>query len=638
MLVKMLNMKKYFDFSNIRGDLFGGLTAGIVALPLALAFGEQSGLGAAAGLYGAAFIAFFAALFGGTPSQISGPTAPMTALSMVIIASLFQAYPQDYSQALAVILMVFLLAGLFQILFGILKIGMYIKYIPYTVVSGFMSGIGVIILITQIPPLLGYYSANDEEIVKQMRPQAEQIILNRILVEDAHDDVLVLQEFNEAAEHAKAVTEQDIREESEKLAARQSKGVYGAIKTLPNALRHINWIEFILAISTIIIIYGFKRITKFLPSTLVALLVVSGVAYGFGLDYVLIQEIPKGLPFFHSEIFTSFDFFALAPFFLTALMLSLLGAIDSLLTSVVADNMTKTQHKPNQELIGQGIGNSIAAFFGGLPGAGATIRTVVNIQSGGKTKISGMVSGILLFLILISLGPVASKIPAAVLAGILITVGIGVMDYRGLKALPKMEPHARVILLTVLLLTVFWQLVYAVVIGLIISTFIFLKRMADNTAQAVAKDDMLHNPDNEFIWADEDHIPIEIRERIIIERLSGPLFFGMSFDFRNKMAELIDLKVLVIRMKYVPFIDQSGVFALADTITDLRKRGVLVLLTGLGKQVSKRLHRMNILPDLVKEEHTFESLHECAEFLRNLLEHEGLELELKKQSEPSSSA
>src|SRR5690606_26673254 len=218
------------------------------------------------------------------------------------------------------------------------------------------------------------------------------------------------------------------------LAGKESSGVIGTFRVLPKAIQNIDWLELILALGTILIVYGFKRITTTIPSTLVALILVSGAAYGLGLDYRPIEQIPSGLPIPRLEIFTEFSLASIVPYIFTALTLALLGAIDSLLTSVVADNMTQTKHKPNKELVGQGIGNSVAALFGGIPGAGATIRTVVNINSGGKTRLSGMVAGLLLLVILLALGPVASQIPAAVLAGILVTVGIGVMDYKGLRS------------------------------------------------------------------------------------------------------------------------------------------------------------------------------------------------------------
>ena len=500
-------MKKLF--SNFKGDAFGGITAGIVALPLALAFGVSSGLGPSAGLYGAIFISFFAALFGGTNTQISGPTAPMTAVSMVIIAGIVASFDGDINKALPAILMVFLFAGLMQIGLGLIGLGKYIKYIPYPVVSGFMTAIGVIILVTQILPSMGYYPKEDTEFVNQFKPYAEEIILDNILKEEAGEGILVLEDFKETINRAQNMTQEDILKESQTLAAKEASGVLGAIKVMPRALQYINWLELILALGTILIIYGFKRITKVIPSTLVALLVMSGIAFGFKLDYRPIEEIPSGLPMPNLEMFTSFSLGSVTPYIFTALTLALLGAIDSLLTSVVADNMTKTKHKPNKELVGQGIGNSIAAIFGGIPGAGATIRTVVNINAGGKTKLSGMIAGILLFIILLALGPVASQIPAAVLAGILITVGIGVMDYKGLKAMPKMPRAEVIIMLVVLVLSSVWNLVYAVGIGLVIASLMFMKKIGDVSAE---RSDV-KSLKKEKSWVDEANFPENLKEK-----------------------------------------------------------------------------------------------------------------------------
>ncbi|HHM21639.1 MAG TPA: SulP family inorganic anion transporter, partial [Bacteroidetes bacterium] len=327
-----------FDFTHFKGDFFGGLTAGIVALPLALAFGVSSGLGPSAGLYGAIFVSFFAALFGGTPTQISGPTAPMTAVSMVIIAGLIAVHDGDVNKALPTILGVFLLAGLMQIGLGTIGLGKYIKYIPYPVVSGFMTAIGVIILVTQILPSIGYYPKEDLEYVNQFKPRAEELILDNILHDEMGEGILVLENFKETIKRAEQITPEQILKESQTLAAAEASGVIGSLRILPRALRHIKWLELLLALGTILIIYGFKRITTAIPSTLVALLIMSGIAVGFDLDYRTIQKIPEGLPILQHQIFTQFSLENLAPYIFTALTLAMLGAIDSLLTSIVADN------------------------------------------------------------------------------------------------------------------------------------------------------------------------------------------------------------------------------------------------------------------------------------------------------------
>jgi SulP family sulfate permease len=610
-------------FSNIKGDAFGGITAGIVALPLALAFGVSSGLGPSAGLYGAIFLSFFAALLGGTNTQISGPTAPMTAVSMVVIAGILAANDGDLDKALPIILTVFLLGGLMQIGLGLVGFGKYIKYIPYPVVSGFMTAIGVIILVTQILPAIGYYPKEDKAYVETFKPAAEAIILENILKEEAGENILVLEDFTETVARASQTTQEDILKESKTLASNNASGVLGTLKVLPEAIKHISWLELILALSTIFIIYGFKRITTAIPSTLVALLVVSGVAVGFGLDYRPIEEIPSGLPIPNLEIITGFSLSSLTPYIFTALTLALLGAIDSLLTSVVADNMTKTKHQPNKELIGQGIGNSIGAIFGGLPGAGATIRTVVNIKSGGKTKLSGMIAGIMLLFILLALGPVASKIPAAVLAGILITVGIGVMDYKGLKAIPSLPRDAKIgpfkvsseviIMIVVLLLSSLWNLVYAVGIGLIIASLMFMKKIGDLTAQSSDVKTL-----KEEAWKDEIGFPEKLKEEVFIKHIKGPLFFGTTSDFQLLAKQIPKTATtVVIRLDKMPYIDQSGLYAMEDVLVDLRKDNINVLFVGLLNQPKLMMERIDIIPDLIPKEYLFESFNECLSWIKN---------------------
>lgn len=609
-------------FSNFKGDAFGGITAGIVALPLALAFGVSSGLGPTAGLYGAIFISFFAALFGGTNTQISGPTAPMTAVSMVIIAGIIATNDGDVNKALPAILTVFLLAGLMQIGLGVIGLGKYIRYIPYPVVSGFMTAIGVIIILTQILPSLGYYPKEDVEFVQQFKPQAEELMLENILRDEAGEGILVLENFKETIDRAETITQEDIMKESKTLAAKEASGALGALKVIPRAFQSINWLELILALSTIIIIYGFKRITTFIPSTLVALIVMSGIAVGFGLDYRPIEEIPSGLPIPRLEIFSEFSLYSITPYIFTALTLALLGAIDSLLTSVVADNMTKTKHKPNKELVGQGIGNSIAALFGGIPGAGATIRTVVNIKSGGKTKLSGMIAGVMLFVILLALAPIASKIPAAVLAGILITVGIGVMDYKGLKAIPYLPKDLKIgpfkfsmeviIMVTVLGLSTFWNLVYAVGVGLVIASLMFMKKIGDLTAQ---RSDV--KPLKEEAWKDEIDFPKQLKEKVFIKHIKGPLFFGSTSDFQNLAAQIPDTaSMVIIRLGRMQYMDQSGLYVMEDMLLDLKNKNIDVLFVNLLEQPRYMMERIDIIPDVVPEDRIFKDFKECMVWIK----------------------
>ena len=612
-------------FANLKGDIFGGVTAGIVALPLALAFGVSSGLGPTAGLYGAIFISFFASLFGGTNTQISGPTAPMTAVSMVVVATIIADNDGDLSIALPFILIVFLLAGIIQIGLGILKIGEYIRYIPYPVISGFMTAIGLIIIITQILPAVGYYPKEDGNYVAQFKPQAEERLLQNILRQETDEGILVLEDFKETIKRAKEVSKAAIKKESQTLAAKDASGTVGALRVLPRALQQIDWLELILTLGTIIIVFGFGKITTKVPSTLIALIIMSSIAIFFNLDYRSIEEIPSSIPLPNLDIFTKLKLGAISPYIFTALTLAILGAIDSLLTSVVADNMTKTKHKPNQELIGQGIGNSIAAIFGGLPGAGATIRTVVNIKAGGKTKLSGMIAGVILLIIMLAFAPIASQIPAAVLAGILVTVGINVMDYKGLKAIPylprdlslkvaffKIKISSEVlIMLIVLFLSTFWDLIYAVGIGLVIASLMFMKKIGNLTARRSNV-----KPIKETIWKDDLNLTDRFKEEVYIRHIKGPLFFGSTGDFQALSGQLPKhVKIVIMRLSRMQYMDQSGLYTMEDMLLNLKNRNVQVLFVHLASQPRYMMERIKIIPDIVNEAHIFEHFKDCIEWI-----------------------
>lgn len=610
-------------FSNLRGDFFGGITAGIVALPLALAFGVASGLGPSAGLYGAIFISFFAALFGGTSTQISGPTAPMTALSTVVIAGIIAANNGEVNKALPAILTVFLFAGIFQIVLGSLGLGKYIRYIPYPVVSGFMTAIGLMIIISQFTPSLGYQVKEDTQFVEQFEVLAEQAVLKNILDDNVKKrGVLTLRDFQETINQGKLISSDEVYKEAQNLAKKEASGVLGALKILPRMLQKVNWLEFLLTLSTIFIIYGFKKITTKIPSSLVALVVVSGIAVGLNLNYASIEEIPTDFPMPNIAIFSTFELSSVSPYIFTALTLALLGSIDSLLTSVVADNMTKTKHKPNRELIGQGIGNSIASIFGGIPGAGATIRTVVNINAGGKTKLSGMIAGIMLLVVLLGLGSVASKIPQAVLAGILVTVGIGVIDYKGLKAISSLPKDIKVgplklssevlIMFIVMILATFWDLIYAVGIGLVFASLIFMKKTGDLTAQksTIA-------PLDEDTWDDEKEITKELKNTVFVKHINGPLFFGFTSEFQQLSKQIPSYAhTIVIRMDRMPYMDQSGLYALEDMLVRLRDSGKTVLFVGPQQQPRFMMERIDIIPDLIGDDKIFKGIDACIQWIK----------------------
>jgi SulP family sulfate permease len=629
-----------FDFSNIRGDFFGGLTAGIVALPLALAFGAQTELGAIAGLYGAIATAIIAALFGGTSTQISGPTAPMTVVSSAVIASaITESGASSVEEALPLIIATFFLAGVIETLFGVIRLGRLIRYIPYPVVSGFMSGIGVIIIITQIFPLLGYNPTLDEKLIKEQLPHAEEQILEKILREEESEGVLSgvmsKNDLEETTRRAQQVTQEDIRREAELLAKQKVGGTVGTIKNLLrpfNTAGLINWLNFAIGILTIIIIYGFKRITSLIPSSLVSLIIITPLAFFLFKDQVpIIGSVDTGLPPLHLNFFSAYtDLGTLGMILEFAITLAALGAIDSLLTSVVADNITKTRHDSDQELIGQGIGNMAAALIAGLPGAGATMRTVINVQSGGKTKISGVIAGIFLLAVLLGLGPIVAYIPNAVLAGILITVGIGIIDYKGLKHIRSVPRSDAIVMITVLLLTVFVDLLIAVALGLILAAVLFMKTIADvvehRTNAAPLKEYVQEIP-----WKDEGNIIDQIGDKVYIKHLDGPLFFGFASRFQQLLSALPDIQVVIMRMEKVPYVDQSGLYALEETIQELRNEGVVVAFTGLHGQPKDIFERINILPGLIDEEYSFENFSECVNWLEPHIKAQNLQYLVDEQ-------
>ena len=528
--------------NNISGDLFGGLTAAVVALPLALAFGVQSGMGAIAGLYGAIALGIFAALFGGTNTQISGPTGPMAVVAAAIVAGEIALYG-SLDLALGTIVATFVLAGVFQIIMGFSGIGQYIRYMPYPVISGFMSGIGLIIIFMQIFPFLGLTSP-------------AKII-----------DILI---------------------------------------GLPSVADKINYQAVGLTLVTIAIIYLFPKVTKKVPAALVALIGLTFISVYMGLHVSVIGNIPKGLPDVHIDTLLFVDWQHPMVIIIPALTLAALGAIDSLLTSVVADNMTKTQHNSNKELVGQGIGNMIAGFIGGLPGAGATMRTVVNINAGGKGNLSGIVHGLVLLVVLLGAGDYAKMIPLPVLAGILITVGIGIIDYKGIKHLFRVPRADAVVMIIVLVLTVLVDLLQAVGLGLVMAALLFMKQMGD-FAESKAVSASLDDFQNNFLQDDEKELSETMKHQIYIQHFDGPIFFGFTAHFKKMMQTLPDVSIVIFRMCNVPSIDQSGMYAIEDAILELHRKKITVIIAGIQKQPLDMLKNIQLVPSLIPEEHIFES-------------------------------
>ena len=519
--------------SHLRGDLYGGLTAGVVALPLALAMGVASGLGPIAGLYGAIFVGFFAALFGGTESQISGPTGPMTVVVAGLVASI-AAHP-DLNGNVALIFTAIMLAGVFQIFMGVFKLGDYIRLVPYPVISGFMSGIGGIIIILQISPLLG------------------------------HD---------------------------------APAGTVDALLHAPTAAGDMNIMTLFLGALTLLIAMKWPpKLGKYIPGALAALLIGTVLSLFIGTVPIL-GSIPSGWPQIHIPQITTVSLFIIIE---AAFVLALLGAIDSLLTSLVADNMTRTRHDSNKELIGQGIGNTFAGLFGGAPGAGATMRTVVNIRTGGRTRISGMVHALFLLAIVLGLGAQASYIPNAVLAGILVKVGLDIIDWNYLKNSHKGPAWDLALMVIVLGLTIFVDLITAVAVGVILASIAFVRQIAKSQMERLKQtDQMLHAATDR-----EKEILEKAEDLITIFDFDGPLSFGAAADLGHHARSQLEggAHSIILDFTRMPSLDVSAALAIETITGDAKHSNRKVYKCGMNDAV------LGVLKALEADKHVPESDH-----------------------------
>ena len=511
-------------FANPLGDLLGGLTTGIVALPMALAFGVASGLGAQAGIYGAMAAGIFAALFGGTPGQVTGPTGPMTVVTATILAGHLK-HPELVFAAVVI-------AGFLQIIFGLIKTGQFIRYVPYPVISGFMSGIGIIITTIQIGPLFGLKGYGD----------VEEAIIH-------YSDIFT--QFN----------------------------------------LHATLIGFL----AIFIVYLFPFMTKKIPPPLIALLACGFISVYFNLELPRIGEIPHGFPLVKFPKISLEDFHLILP---SSFALAFLSSIDSLLTSLIVERITGKRHDSDQEQIGQGIGNMVSGLIGGLPNAGATMRSLVNIKSGGTTYTGGIIHGLFLLAVLVSIGSIASLVPLSCLAGILITVGIGILDYKGLKSIGKAPKEDVIVMLVTLFLTVFVDLIIAVAIGVALSSILFAKKLSDVSHSSFDSLEHLHEI--------AEHIPKEERKKIYTYTFNGPLFFGEVKNFNLALTKMKEIRYLIIKFYNVPIIDQTGAYALEDAIEQLEKQGVTVLFVGITAPIEALLKKIGTMRK-IRDENCFNS-------------------------------
>ncbi len=534
-----------YDLQTFRGDLFGGVTSAVVALPVSLAFGVASGLGAAAGLYGVIAVGFFAAVFGGNRFQMSGPTPAMTVAMSVIVTT----HASTLSEAFTVVV----LAGLLQIALGVLKTGRFVVYTPYVVISEFMSGIGVIVMLIQTLPFLG--------------------------------------------------------------AANAEGGPVGAIRALPEAVANANGSALAIGAATLAAgILWPRRLSRLLPGPLVALIVGTALGVFWLTDAPTIGSIPAGLPDIQLGL-PSLGFLASA--LQPAVILALLGSVDSLLTSLVADSLTGTQHDSNRELVGQGIGNVISGLFGGLPGAGATMGTVVNIRAGGLTRMSGALRAIFVLGVLLGFGRYLEPIPHAVLAGILLKVGWDIIDWPLLARIRRIRRDHLFVMVLTLALTVFVDLVTAVAIGLIAAGMAHASQL-----ESLELDNVLSVPLLDrvfFAGTDAAAAMDEYSARVGLVALRGVFTVASSHKLVAVIGKDIrDHEIVIFDFTGATYVDDSAAMLIRQLLDVAESEGTEVVILSVSGAVKRTLRALDVLSG-VPDRHIVETRDEARDVALDLL-------------------
>ncbi len=548
----MLALNK-LSLNNLRGDILGGLTAAIVSLPLALTFGVASGAGAEAGLYGAILIGLFASLFGGTSTLISEPTGPMTVVMTAVVSSLIASNPD---KGMAMAFTVVMMAGAFQIFFGYLKLGKYITLMPYSVVSGFMSGIGVILILLQLAPALG-----------QSAPAG---------------------------------------------------GVIGTISHIPELLSNIRLPELMLFSMTLVVLFLTPaKYKKYIPPQLIALVFITLLSVLFfsngGINRI--GEIDVSLPSMVMPYFTQEE---LRMMLIDAMVLGMLGCIDSMLTSVIADNLTRTEHNSNKELVGQGLGNIMSGLFGGLPGAGATMGTVVNIQSGGRTALSGVIRVAVLVIAVFGAASLIETIPLAVLAAIAVKVGVDILDWSFIKRAHRVSRHSTLIMYAVLLLTVFVDLIVAVGVGVFIANVIIIEKLSAVEAQKIKA---MSDVDDEIPLNDEQRELLNRAQgRLLFFYLSGAMIFGVSKALARERKNIETHDAVIFDISHVSLLDDTMTLSLENVILEAVDLGKHVTIVVRTDEAKTKLMQVGLEAHLTDEHFTHsrtEALERSTQFLNS---------------------
>lgn len=539
---KIFETLKHYSKEKFTADLMAGIIVGIVAIPLAVAFGIASGVGPTEGLVTAIIAGFIISFFGGSRVQIGGPTGAF----IVIVYGIIQQH------GLAGLLIATIMAGIMLILMGVFKLGNIIKFVPYPVIIGFTAGIAVTIFSTQIKDLFGLDIDN--------------------LPANFVDKWIV---------YFKNISE-------------------------------INLVTLLLGVLSILIIVLVPKISKKIPGSLVAIVVVtvavwllnSSGTFGHIKTIGDIYQLPSGIPspkmptLTLAEGTTIIDL--MVQLFPAAFTIAMLGAIESLLSAMVADGVIADKHNSNTELIGQGIANIVTPLFGGIPATGAIARTMTNINNGGRSPIAGIIHAVTLLLVLLFLGKLVGYIPMACLAGVLVVVSYNMSGWRSIVALRKMPMSDNVVMWITIVLTVVFDLTIAIEIGLLLSVVLFLKRTSEATSIKIFGSEIDPNIESDLELHEEKLL---VPEGVAVYEIDGPYFFGVANKFDEIMTRMAKPpRVRIIRMRRVPFIDSTGLHNLENLCIQSRRQGSIVILSGVTMQVRKTLLKAKF-DDIIPEDH-----------------------------------
>lgn len=526
----------HFNRRTIKGDIFGALTSTIVALPFALAFGVTSGAGASAGIYCAIITGLFASLFGGTNQQISGPNTGLTVAMAAILTSFVAQSPEH---GIAAAFTVVSLAGIFQILFGFFKLGKYFTLVSYPVISGFTSGIGILIILSQLEPLFG-----------------------------------------------------------------------ATLTQLPLSLSIFDSTNTLVGLVCIFILFIWpQKYRHIVPASIIA---VTGATlfYVFsGAHIPVVGAISGDLPSLNLPIWDN----ALAGEMVkSALLIATLSTLDSLMTSLTVDTISNDFHDSDQELVGQGIGNFVAGLFGALPGGGATMRTITNLRAGGTTPLSGILHALFILAIVLWAGEYTAYIPVAVLAAILTHVGISIIDWNFLKRIHKIPRFSVFLMLSVMVMSVAFDLVTAVLVGVFIDNLVTIRRLSeiqlDNIKLFTAKD-AVYLPD------EEKQLFESLDNSVLLLHITGPIGFGVARGLKQCVSSADQNKTLLIDLSNARFVGITSTIAIEEIIIGYQNEGKQIILCNVGERVRKDFNKIKLM-DKISTEHVFTTRIDALNYLK----------------------